>query len=254
MVHVAAKYGHRELVQWLCPWLCPWGAGTCYHAVKHGHVEVLRWVRARTAPRGTPTTGTGRPRSSGTPTMTSGTWSMITTTTEPENLKAPLPCVRAGALPGSSPPQRSRPSNTLPSTSQPERCSRGPPAAGARGLREGGASGGPGAGTPRPSPGFLPRAGRALRGPRGVGPPGGRPRAPQGRRAAGLRKPTAPACDTGSAPVPAPVGWSPRTSGSAWSASPRTRRSSVSAPAVVPRDTGGLGDPAPRPRGQAAGR
>ena len=73
MAEVAAKYGHLELVEWLCEeggfamdetvvkyaakggnlllvqWLrgkgCPWNASTCYWAVHYGHVEVLRWAR-----------------------------------------------------------------------------------------------------------------------------------------------------------------------------------------------------------------
>ena len=73
MAHAAARYGHLELVKWLCgeggfemedgvmdeaaqsgnlelvQWLrgegCPWDYWTCYWAVKKGHVEVLRWAR-----------------------------------------------------------------------------------------------------------------------------------------------------------------------------------------------------------------
>ena len=73
MAKVAARFGHRELVKWLCgqggfamdvevircaarsgnlelvQWLrgegCPWDGGTCYWAVMQGHVEVLRWLR-----------------------------------------------------------------------------------------------------------------------------------------------------------------------------------------------------------------
>ena len=73
MAYVAARYGHRELVQWLCGeegfamdemvmwkaaysgnlelvrWLrgegCPWNYWTCLYAVEQGHVEVLRWAR-----------------------------------------------------------------------------------------------------------------------------------------------------------------------------------------------------------------
>ena len=73
MVHVAAEYGHLELVKWLCgeggfamdkyvmryaagsgnlelvKWLrgegCPWDWRTCLYAVAKGHVEVLRWAR-----------------------------------------------------------------------------------------------------------------------------------------------------------------------------------------------------------------
>ena len=71
--HAAAKYGHLELVRWLCgeggfamdeyvmeeaayggnlelvKWLrgegCPWDWETCNWAVNKGHVEVLRWAR-----------------------------------------------------------------------------------------------------------------------------------------------------------------------------------------------------------------
>ena len=78
MAHVAARYGHRELVKWLCgeggfamdervmaqaagggnlelvKWLrgegCPWGTYTCSQAVRHGHVEVLRWARENGCP------------------------------------------------------------------------------------------------------------------------------------------------------------------------------------------------------------
>ena len=73
MVHVTARYGHLELVKWLCgeggfamdkyvldkaasggnpelvKWLrgegCWWSFMTCYNAVQFGHVEVLRWAR-----------------------------------------------------------------------------------------------------------------------------------------------------------------------------------------------------------------
>ena len=78
MARVAAMYGHRELVQWLCgeggfamderlmqcaafrgnlqlvQWLrgegCPWDRWTCQNAVDWGHVEVLRWARENGAP------------------------------------------------------------------------------------------------------------------------------------------------------------------------------------------------------------
>ena len=78
MAHVAAGYGHRELVQWLCgaggfvmdenvtrnaagggnlelvQWLraegCPWDSWTCFLAVKKGRVEVLRWARENGCP------------------------------------------------------------------------------------------------------------------------------------------------------------------------------------------------------------
>ena len=73
MARYAARYGHVELVKWLCgeggfavdegvmanaacsgnleilQWLrgegCPWNSGTCAMAVENGHVEVLRWAR-----------------------------------------------------------------------------------------------------------------------------------------------------------------------------------------------------------------
>ena len=73
MAHAAARYGHRELVRWLCgeggfamdervmrfaalggnlelvQFLrgegCPWDWQTCLWAVDKGHVEVLRWAR-----------------------------------------------------------------------------------------------------------------------------------------------------------------------------------------------------------------
>ena len=73
MAHAAARYGHLELVKWLCgekgfamdedvmaeaarsgnlelaQFLrgegCPWDWWTCYRAVDQGHVEVLRWAR-----------------------------------------------------------------------------------------------------------------------------------------------------------------------------------------------------------------
>ena len=73
MAHAAARYGHRELVQWLCgeggfamdenmmskaamsgnlelvQWLrangCPWNYVTCTWAINRGHVPVLRWLR-----------------------------------------------------------------------------------------------------------------------------------------------------------------------------------------------------------------
>ena len=86
MAHVAAEYGHLQLVKWLCreggfamdegvmnraarsgnlelvQWLrgegCPWSyvrssasrSGTCFEAVNRGHVEVLRWVRENGCP------------------------------------------------------------------------------------------------------------------------------------------------------------------------------------------------------------
>ena len=73
MAHSAARYGHLELVRWLCGepgfamnetvmasaassgnlglvrWLrgegCRWDCQACLHAVYKGHVEVLRWAR-----------------------------------------------------------------------------------------------------------------------------------------------------------------------------------------------------------------
>ena len=73
MAHFAARYGHLELVRWLCgeggfamdegvmadaagggnlelvQWMrgegCPWDTVTCYYAIDYGHVEVLRWAR-----------------------------------------------------------------------------------------------------------------------------------------------------------------------------------------------------------------
>ena len=73
MAQAAARFGHLELVKWLCgeggfamdefvmrwaahggnlelvKWLrgegCPWNASTCHIAVDEGHVEVLRWAR-----------------------------------------------------------------------------------------------------------------------------------------------------------------------------------------------------------------
>ena len=77
MAHAAARYGHLELVKWLCgeggfamdevmedaamggnlelvQWLrgesCPWSKHTCYWAVEKGHVEVLRWARGNGCP------------------------------------------------------------------------------------------------------------------------------------------------------------------------------------------------------------
>ena len=78
MAHVAADYGHMELVRWLIQeqgfamdsivmwraarggnlelvrWLrgegCPWNRWTCYWAVIKGHEEVLRWVRENGCP------------------------------------------------------------------------------------------------------------------------------------------------------------------------------------------------------------
>ena len=72
MAQAAARYGHLELMKWLCgeggfamdekvmwkaaqsdnlepvQWLrgegCPWNSWTCFQAVNEGHVEVLRWV------------------------------------------------------------------------------------------------------------------------------------------------------------------------------------------------------------------
>ena len=100
MAHVAAKYGHLELVKWLCKeggfamdegvvrlaassgnlellrWLrgegCPWDSATCSVAVAKAHVEVLRWAR-KNGCRWRANPETGRPQSSGTPT-TSATW------------------------------------------------------------------------------------------------------------------------------------------------------------------------------------
>ena len=74
MAMAAARYGHLEMVKWLCgeggfamtewvmaeaagggnlklvKWLrgegCPWNWHTCNYAVTKGHVEVLRWARA----------------------------------------------------------------------------------------------------------------------------------------------------------------------------------------------------------------
>merc|ERR1712091_613276 len=78
MARVTARYGHAELVRWLCgeggfamdegvmtravrsgnlelvQWLrgkgCPWGKHSCYFAVDKGHVEVLRWARENGCP------------------------------------------------------------------------------------------------------------------------------------------------------------------------------------------------------------
>ena len=78
MAWFAARYGHRELVLWLCgeggfamdemvmayaaqggnlelvQWLrgegCPWDDWTCYFSVDNGHVEVLRWARETGCP------------------------------------------------------------------------------------------------------------------------------------------------------------------------------------------------------------
>ena len=78
MAMAAARYGHAELVKWLCGeggfamdwcvmreaarsgnlelvrWLrgegCSWSWTTCYWAVERGHVEVLRWVRENGCP------------------------------------------------------------------------------------------------------------------------------------------------------------------------------------------------------------
>ena len=78
MAHLAAQYGHMEVVKWLCgeggftmdewvigsaaisgnlelvQWLrgegCPWDIDTCFCVVKYGHVEVLRWVRENGCP------------------------------------------------------------------------------------------------------------------------------------------------------------------------------------------------------------
>ena len=78
MAHEAARYGHLELVKWLCGekgfamdgWVmmeaafsgnlelvqflrgegCPWSYNTCYRAVDGGHVEVLRWARENGCP------------------------------------------------------------------------------------------------------------------------------------------------------------------------------------------------------------
>jgi len=41
----AAKSGNLELVKWLRGEGCPWNASTCHIAVDEGHVEVLRWAR-----------------------------------------------------------------------------------------------------------------------------------------------------------------------------------------------------------------
>ena len=73
MAQLAARYGHLELLKWLCgegaftmnktvmasaavsgnlqlvQWLrgegCPWDQTTCWYAVEKGRVEVLRWAR-----------------------------------------------------------------------------------------------------------------------------------------------------------------------------------------------------------------
>ena len=78
MAHAAARYGHAELVKWLCgeggfamdenvmgmaahdghlelvQWLrgegCPWNWRTCHYAVQQSHMEVLRWLRENGAP------------------------------------------------------------------------------------------------------------------------------------------------------------------------------------------------------------
>ena len=83
MALAAARYGHAELVKWLCgeggfamdeyvmamaayggnlrvvQWLrgkgCPWDFYTCYWAVHKGHVEVLRWARENGCPWDTST-------------------------------------------------------------------------------------------------------------------------------------------------------------------------------------------------------
>ena len=78
MAWAAARYGHLEVVKWLCgeggfamdeavmeyaamsgdlelvQWLqgegCPWDIDTCFWAVDFGRVEVLRWVRENGCP------------------------------------------------------------------------------------------------------------------------------------------------------------------------------------------------------------
>ena len=78
MAHATARYGHLELVKWLCgeggfamdervmwraacsgnlelvQWLqgkgCPWDKNACSWAVDQGHVEVLRWLRENGCP------------------------------------------------------------------------------------------------------------------------------------------------------------------------------------------------------------
>ena len=83
IAHYAARYGHRELVHWLCGEGgfamdemvmadaaiggnlelvqslradgCPWDKSTCDFAVDGGHVEVLRWARENGCPWDTDT-------------------------------------------------------------------------------------------------------------------------------------------------------------------------------------------------------
>ena len=78
MAWFAARYGHLELVKWLCgeggfamdegvmreaagsgnlelvQWIrgegYPWDKWTCHWAVRRGHEEVLRWARANGCP------------------------------------------------------------------------------------------------------------------------------------------------------------------------------------------------------------
>ena len=50
VMNCAARSGNLELVQWLRGAGCPWDYWTCYWAVSKGHVEVLRWTRENGCP------------------------------------------------------------------------------------------------------------------------------------------------------------------------------------------------------------
>ena len=49
-VHMQARAGHLEVVQWAHANGCPWDEEVCLQAARGGHLAVLQWSRANGCP------------------------------------------------------------------------------------------------------------------------------------------------------------------------------------------------------------